>query len=425
MKVLLGPAHELHVGVHGSLVAAPPPGVSYVRCPYTLHFRPDRDARHPFSPLHDPAVSEWVRFTGVPAGTAVVHSSRLPVRSPLPWVVDADSLLTPLRVGRFFALGAAARGDPPFPDPPAVARREAAMAARYADRRCARLLFRTEYARRMFLDHLSHGGHRPETVETLAGKSEAVYPAVPAAAPRERRAGPVCVLYMGRTAQDKGAEVAAEVFLQLRERHGSAVRPVFLGPCPAGLASRLAAAGVELVPVLPRTDYLERLRRADVFLSPTSFESFGMGLLEAAAAGLAVVCPAGPGMEHIGELFTAGENALFVTDTGPPARQVAMFTAAVSALIRDEPLRRRLSMNNHALTSRGKLSLRRRDERLGAVYAHAAALGASTLGDADRTRARTEAESECDRPVTTWAEEVCHWAGQHCAARIGGRVVAR
>ncbi|AVH55651.1 MULTISPECIES: glycosyltransferase [Streptomyces] len=405
--------------MHGSLLARPPTGVSYVQCAYTLHFCPDREARRPFSPLHDPAVSEWVQFAGVPEGVAVVHSSRLPVRSPLPWVVDADSLMTPLRVGRFFALGAAARGEPPFPGPRAVARREAAMAARYADGRCARLLFRTDYARRMFIDHLSCGVHRPEIVEMLAAKSEVVHPAVPATAPHARSTGRVCVLYMGRTAQDKGAAVAAEVFVRLRERHGSTVRLVFLGPCPAELVGRLVAAGVELVPVLPRTDYLERLRRADVFLSPTAFESFGMGLLEAAAAGLAVVCPAGPGMEHIDELFADGENALFVRDTIPQARRVADFTAAASALIEDESLRRHLSMNNHALTSRGKLSVRRRDERLGAVYAQAVALGDGPVGDADAYPA------ESDRPVTTWAEEVCHWAGRHCAARLGGRVVAR
>ncbi|MGW4759540.1 glycosyltransferase family 4 protein [Streptomyces chartreusis] len=416
MRVLLGPAHELHVGVHGSLLAAPPGDVSYVQCAYTLHFRPDREACHPFSPLHDPAVSEWVRFNGVPADISVVHASRLPVQTSLPWVVDADSLMTPLRVGRFFALGAAARGESPFPDPDAVTRRETAMAARYADGRCARILFRTEYARRMFLDHLSCGRHRPELVNALASKSEVVYPAVRAAAPPGRHTGPVSILYMGRTARDKGASVAAEVFVRLRELHGSGVRLVFLGPCPGGLVGRLTAAGVEMVPVLPRPAYLERLRRADVFLSPTAFESFGMGLLEAAAAGLPVVCSAGPGLEHIGELFKPGENALFVDGTGSQARRVADFTAAVSALINDEPLRRRLSVNNHVLTSHGKMSVRRRNEQLAAVYAHAAALG---VGDSDGTSA------EDDRPVTVWAEEVCHWAGQHCSVRIGGRVVAK
>lgn len=292
------------------------------------------------------------------------------------------------------------------------------MAARYASGRCVRILFRTEYARRTFLDHLAGRGHQPETVEKLAAKSEVVYPAVPAA-PAVRRPGrPVSVLYMGRTPQDKGALVAAEVFARLRARHRAGVRLVFLGSCPSSLADRLTAIGVELVPVLPRSAYLEQLRRADIFLSPTTFESFGMGLVEAAAAGLAIVCSAGPGMEHIGELFAPGNNALFVSNAGPVTQRVAGFAAAVSNLIDNEPLFRRLAMNNHALASRGKLSIRQRDERLRAVYTHAAALGAGPALDGRSTPA------EGARRVTDWAEEVCHWAGQNCAARIGGRVIA-
>jgi glycosyltransferase involved in cell wall biosynthesis len=418
VKVLLGPAHELHVGVHGSLLAAPPDGSVYVQCTYTLCFRPDREACRPFSPLHDPAVAEWVRFVDVPAEVEVVHSSRLPVQAPLPWVVDADSLLAPLQVGRFFALGAAARGDPPMPSPGAVVRRESAMLARYASGRCARILFRTEHARRRFLSHLGDRGHRPETVERLAAKSEVVYPAVPTPPAVSRTASPVSVLYMGRTAADKGASVAAEVFARLRERHRAGVRLVFLGPCPRGLADRLTAIGTELVPVLPRPAYLEQLGRAEIFLSPTTFESFGMGLVEAAAAGLAIVCSAGPGMEHIDELFTPGENALYVSNADPVAQRVAGYTAAVSDLIDDESLRRRLAMNNRALTDRGKLSLRQRNERLAAVYAQAAALGPDPGGDGDG------APWEGDRRVVEWPEQICHWSGQRCTAQIGGRVIA-
>ncbi|MFB7666494.1 glycosyltransferase [Kitasatospora sp. NPDC056138] len=418
MRVLLGPAHELHVGVHGSLLTAPPAGAAYLQCTYTLRFCPDRESCQAFSPLHDPAVAEWVRFVDVPADVEVVHSSRLPVQTPLPWVVDADSLLTPLQVGRFFALGAAARGAPPVPSPGAVARREAAMTARYAGGRCARILFRTEHARRRFLGHLDGRGHRPETIEELAAKSEVVYPAVPATRRVGRPGQPVCVLYMGRTAQDKGATVAAEVFTRLRERHQAGVRLVFLGPCPAALAGRLSSAEAELVPVLPRPAYLDQLGQADVFLSPTTFESFGMGLLEAAAAGLAIVCSAGPGMEHIGELFAPGDNALFVSNADPVAQRVAGYTAAVSELIDNEPLRRRLATNNHALTDRGKLSIRRRNDRLGTVYAQAAALGPDLLGDGGST------PGEGGRRIVDWPEQICHWAGQRCAARIGGRVIA-
>jgi glycosyltransferase involved in cell wall biosynthesis len=421
VRVLLGPAHELHDGVHGSLLDSPPAGTAYVQARYTLRFRPDRSACRAFSPLHDPAVAEWVRFDELPADVDVVHSSRLPVETARPWVVDADCLLMPLQAGRFYTLGAASRGAPLVPDSGALARREAAMAARYASGRCARILFRTEHARRACLEHLAAHGHRPELIDKLSAKSEVVYPAVPALHPVGHSERPVTVLYMGRTAEDKGALIAVEVFGRLRARHGAAVRLVFLGPCPEPAAQRLLAAGVELVATLPRAAYLERLRQADIFLSPTSFESFGMGLVEAAAAGLAVVCSTGPGMKHIGELFTPGDNALFVSNAEPAARRTAAFTEAVSRLIEDGALRRRLAVNNRALTTSGKLSLRQRDARLAAAYAHAASL---VVGRADPADDR-DAEVEGDRRITNWADDVCRWAGQHCTARIGGRVIVR
>ncbi|MFG2343270.1 glycosyltransferase family 4 protein [Streptomyces phaeochromogenes] len=292
------------------------------------------------------------------------------------------------------------------------------MAARYASGRCARILFRTEYARWAFLDHLTSRGHQPETIEKLSAKSDVVYPAVPASPAIRQPERSVSVLYMGRSSQDKGALVAVEVFGRLRARYGAGVRLVFVGSCPNGVADRLIATGVELMPVLPRPAYLEQLRRADIFLSPTTFESFGMGLVEAAAAGLAIVCSTGPGMEHIGELFAPGDNALFVLNAGPVAQRAAGFTSAVSGLIDNESLRQRLAMNNHALTSRGRLSLQQRDERLGAVYAHAATLG---VQPADARGASAEG----DRRITDWSDDVCHWAGQHCTARIGGRVIVR
>ncbi|MDX3527850.1 glycosyltransferase family 4 protein [Streptomyces sp. ID05-39B] len=424
MKILIGPAHELHDGVHGSLLAVPPPDTTYLQCPYRVRFRPDHHHASPsFSPLHDPAVEEWVRFDDVPSDVDVVHSSRLPVETALPWVVDADCLLLPLQAGLFFTLGAASRGAPLVPDPRAVVRREAAMAARYADGRCARILFRTHYARGVFLDHLAGRGHQPETIEKLSAKCDVVYPAVPAlpmSTPVERS---VSVLYMGRSSQDKGAQVAAEVFGRLRARHGARVRLVFVGHCPDGVADRLAAAGAERMPLLPRPAYLEQLRRADVFLSPTSFESFGMGLVEAAAAGLAIVCSSGPGMEHIGELFASGENALFVSNTGPVTQRVAGFTSAASALIDNESLRRSLSTNNYALTSHGRLSLQQRDERLRAVYAHAARLGVQAVGS---HATAVKGIPRDGRRITDWSEDVCRWAGQHCTALIGGgRVIVR
>ncbi|WP_170847386.1 glycosyltransferase family 4 protein [Mycolicibacterium fluoranthenivorans] len=364
-------------------------------------------------------MAEWVRFDDRLGDADVVHSSRLPVQSWLPWVVDADDLLVPLRIGRHFALGAASRGEPLLPGAGAIARREEAMAFLYASTRCARILFRTGQAREAFAQHLVRRGLPSALIGQLSDKSEVVYPAVPAVPQIDRAQHPVTVLYMGRTWQDKGALVAVATFAHLRARHGDGVRLVYVGPCPDAVADRLAGAGVQHHLTLPRAQYLEQLRHADIFMSPTAFESFGMGLVEAAAAGLAIVCSRGPGMEHIDELFSAGEHALFVANDAAQEHRVAGYTEAVSALIDDAVLLRRLAVNNRTLTTTGKLSVRERDRRLSAAYARAMALGPTSNGIGDTSPA------ESTRPVAEWTEEVCRWAGQYCTARISGRVVVR
>src|SRR5205823_3389384 len=74
--------------------------------------------------------------------------------------------------------------------------------------------------------------------------------------------------------------------------------------------------GTSFHPLLDRSEYLKLLSRSHIFLSPTAWESYGFGLVEAASYGLAIVTRRGPGMEHIEELFREGKNALFV---GPQA----------------------------------------------------------------------------------------------------------
>jgi len=415
VKVLLGPSHELHVGVHGSLLATPPDGVTYTQGRYVLRLRAQPDVARPFSPMHDPAIDEWVRFVDVADDVEVVHSSRLPVQTALPWVVDADSLLATLQVGRFFALGAASRGDPPLPSAQAVAGREAAMVARYVSQRCTRILFRTEYARRGFLDHLAAHAYDRSVIDVLAFKSDVVYPAVPSRTRNRAPGEPVEVLYSGRTSRDKGAATATDVFGRLRARHGEGVRLTFVGPCPDDLEQRLHTARAEVVPVLTRTDYLDRVDRADIFLSPTDYESVGMALIEAAAAGCAIVCSAGPGMEHVSELLTDGEHALFVSNAHREARRTDEFTAAVSTLIGHPELRARLSAANRIHTDRGRLSLRQRDARLLETYRHAASTGIDPA-------AGVMTSDDHDPDVLDWPEQICHWSDQRAFARIGGRV---
>jgi glycosyltransferase involved in cell wall biosynthesis len=103
-----------------------------------------------------------------------------------------------------------------------------------------------------------------------------------AALRRPVRAGPVA-LWMGQTEHRKGLDVALSALRRARRR------------CPdlrlivAGVRPGPPTPGVEWRGVLPPQRALDLYGEADVLLFPTRYESFGLVVLEAMAAGLPVV----------------------------------------------------------------------------------------------------------------------------------------
>jgi hypothetical protein len=172
MRVLLGPSHELHAGVHGALTDWPTPGIDYVERTYSMYFRHEERPGRPFSPVHDHSECEWFRFD-CEEGVDVVHAVRFPVDTGLPWVVDSDCLVLPLRFGEFFAFGLHSGANRPAETQ--IRRREALMATRYADAQCARIMLRSEHARRQFLGIISENDLIAGPIrETLATKTQVV-----------------------------------------------------------------------------------------------------------------------------------------------------------------------------------------------------------------------------------------------------------
>ena len=268
MRVLLGPSHELHAGVHGALTDWPAPGVEYVEQTYSMYFQHQGCPGPPFSPVHNLSDCEWFRFDNED-DVDLVHAVRFPVDTCLPWVVDADCLVLPLRFGEFFAHGLH-RGAP-RPDETQIRQREAFMAERYADPRCGRITLRSEQAKLQFLhviaeNHLIDGYAR----DVLAEKTQVVYPAVRAAPLRIKPPGPPRLFFMGRTFVDKGGLLAVAVLERLRAVHGRSFEATVVAPCPVQVKERLASLGVDVEPTTERSDYLDRLARADIFFSPDS-----------------------------------------------------------------------------------------------------------------------------------------------------------
>jgi glycosyltransferase involved in cell wall biosynthesis len=147
------------------------------------------------------------------------------------------------------------------------------------------------------------------------------------------------ILFCGSWDAVKGAPYLAQAFALLGEGAAPA-RLTILGPgipaadvlaaFPPGVRSR-----VRVVPRAGEEEVMRHYRTHDVLVSPSTYEGFGMVLVEAMSQRLPVVAtPVGCAPS----LVRDGESGLLV-----PPRDPAALAAALRRLLTDEPLRRRLA----------------------------------------------------------------------------------
>jgi glycosyltransferase involved in cell wall biosynthesis len=138
-------------------------------------------------------------------------------------------------------------------------------------------------------------GIDPERFAAAAARRDAVRAGL------ELAPGDVVALASGRLDPDKGVHLAVQALAVLRARHGPAAAPVRLvvaGDGPAAPALRALVDRTGLAGCVRFTGHVDPERvpdlhaASDLFIFPTLLnESFGLGVLEAMAAGRPVVAP--------------------------------------------------------------------------------------------------------------------------------------
>ncbi|KQP88431.1 glycosyl transferase family 1 [Methylobacterium sp. Leaf113] len=153
--------------------------------------------------------------------------------------------------------------------------------------------------------------------------------------------GPVRLFYHGRVDRRKGVLDLIDALALLRDR-AIPFEAVISGIGPDVDSSKARAAELNFSETAIRfTGYAdydtvpELYRAADVFVSPTYAEGFSNTILEAMAAGLAVVSTHSVG---VSDCLRDGENGLMVQPGDVPA-----LAEALGRIIEDAPLRRRLA----------------------------------------------------------------------------------
>ena len=182
---------------------------------------------------------------------------------------------------------------------------------------------------------LSHGWQQPNRIDVVPhGVSERFLDDDPGAdAPRGQG-----LLFCGSWDQVKGIHYLVQAFARINAGSGSQ-RLTVLGPgvpmdTVLGAFPEPIRHLVRVVDRAPEEDVLRAMRTHDVLLWPSTYEGFGLVLIEAMSQRLAVVAtPAG----CAGTIVRDGENGLLV-----PARDADALAAAAMRLLSDPALGRRL-----------------------------------------------------------------------------------
>ena len=371
-EIILGPKVDLHDGVHGALVTDPPADVRYsVRQAKHLFQFSDRGVKSPHEHFH---FGECVDFG---SGSELVHSARWPVINRGAWVTDMDDFGYPVLVGRALVnpdVRSRLRGD--VDARIGMRRRGRNMLAMYAHPSCKAVIFRTQQGIDLAGHHLANL-QVGALAETFLQKALVLYPAQRTSSREKvdrKWAGdtPLRVVFCGRDYETKNGLLALRIFRRLAATMPD-VSFTYIGEVPPECDPRVLGPGIEILGTLQRREVLDAFERGHILFHPSKFESVGIVLLEAAAAGMAIVAATGGEMAHMSELFDADRAVLLNRDTVAPGDEEKWFYDELRQLVSSPLAAASMARRNYMVSVAGKFSLTHRNATLSAIYESAIA----------------------------------------------------
>lgn len=144
------------------------------------------------------------------------------------------------------------------------------------------------------------------------------------------------LLYVGRISWEKDLDILCEAMHRLNENYRDRICLIMTGdgPCRAELIERLPDNTV-FTGIKRNLELAQIYASSDIFVFPSSFETFGNVVVEAFASGLPVI---GVNKGGVKDLIEHGVNGLLTE-----AKDPVSFTEAIECLINNEVLRYQLS----------------------------------------------------------------------------------
>lgn len=370
-SVCLIPRIDLHTGYHGTLLRDPPEGVRFLVSDCDHLFLMKTDDRSPYQSAH---VGEFIETA---SKQQVTHSARWPVLGSSSWVADTDDLMYPIMCGR-------TSYDPKFQAKlrsddadfrQMLRQRSVNMITAYLHSSCRSILvsgqprISVDTAREWF-DNLKIS---PEGEDLLA-KIQIVRPAQKSADRKSveekwKQLNKIRVVFCGRDFDIKNGLLALHVFARLRNEFAE-LEFIYIGPIPNDItvASPELLHGVIHYAELDHDSTLQIMQNSHVLFHPSKFDSIGIVMLEAMAAGMAVVTARGQGMDYVDDFFDGGGALLIDRGKVNSSAEALAFEAALRSLALDPQLMESMGFRNYDLVAKGEYSISHQNEKLSEIY---------------------------------------------------------
>ncbi len=294
----------------------------------------------------------------------LIHSTRgILIRNRMPWIVDIES-------------GAAFAGlDWTSLQKPIMKK----IIRRYlSSKYCKKIIPQSEAAKKSLLENLDCSG--------FEHKIETIYLAYPSVKLIRKKSDKIRISFIGKFYLEKGGHDLQEAFKILDKKYPGKLSLKMKSNVPE--KHKLNLPNVKYLENIPNPDkfYEEIFGDCDIYVQPTTIDSFGVSILEAMSTGLPIVCTDD---FTLPELVQDGYNGLLVKSPvhwydhrfdlkqwekiaqGDHPETVKELVEKISILIENKKLREQMGQNSFSLVSTGKFSIKERNKKLRRIYEEA------------------------------------------------------
>ncbi len=360
LKVFINP------GIHPQfkeIINFPPKGVKYV------YEEPKGDHNSVFMRRKRILISFVQKYLQIPRMAKIknaekvdiIHSTRgILIRNKKPWIVDIES-------------GAAFAGlDWTSLKKPIMQR---IIRSYLSSKYCKKIIPQSEAAKRSLLENLNCSG--------FENKIETVYLAYHTTRLKRKESKKVRISFIGKFYLEKGGHDLQEAFKILNKEYPGKLSLKMKSNVPDKY--KLKLPNVKYLENIPDSKkfYQEIFGDCDIYVQPTTIDSFGVSILEAMSTGLPIVCTDD---FTLPELVKDGYNGFLVKSPvhwynhrfdlrkwekiahKNHPETVKELVQKISILIENKKLRKKMGKNSFKMVSTGKFSIKERNKKLRRIY---------------------------------------------------------